>query len=81
MQEQMTNDADGEVIRVTRDGEGNRVIEWCPCGDDGHESEFGWIEIARIDADGSRWCSDEQDGETWTESRTATINDLLRIVG
>lgn len=80
-QEQMTNDADRESLRVTRDNDGNRVIEWCPCDEDGYPTDFGWVEIARIDANGSRWYSDSQDGGTWTDARTATINDLLRMVG
>lgn len=80
-QEQMTNNADGESLRVTRDDHGNRIIEWCPCDVDGYPTDFGWVELARIDADGERWYADDQEGETWTEARNAIINDLLRMVG
>lgn len=79
--EQMTNDADGESLRVTRDDKGNRVIEWSPCDEDGHPTDFGWIELARIDEDGTRWYADGQGGESWTDCRNAVINDLLRMIG
>lgn len=79
-QEQMTNDVDHESVRATRYDDGTIVVEWSPCDADGYSTDFGWTELARVDTDGTRHYADGQDGETWTEARTATINYVLRII-
>lgn len=79
--EQITNEADSESIRIEKDADGSLVVSWCPCDADGNANDsFGWIEIARRDADGEMFYADEQGGESWTEARTNAVNDLLRML-
>jgi hypothetical protein len=79
-QEQITNEADGESIRATRHDDGTIVVEWSRCDADGHPTDFGWVELARCPPDGSIDYADGRGGESWTDARTATVNDVLRLL-
>ena len=78
----ITNEADREVIRGTRHSDGVIVVEWCPCDDtpDMGPSDFGWVELARREEDGETQYADGKGGDSWSEARSATVNDVLRMV-
>lgn len=77
--QQMTNEQDGEVLRVSRRDDGSLCIESCPCDGDGYP--FAWASFAEVavrHADGA--IDAEQSPDAWTDSRTAVINDLLKLI-
>jgi hypothetical protein len=77
--EQMTNEADGETIRATKDDDGVIVIESAACDDDGQEQPWAvWQQVATRYPDGR--IEADVPPEQWTEARTATVNDVLRLL-
>ena len=77
--QQVTNEADGEAIRCSV-SDGLTIIEWSPCDANGYATDFGFVEIARINPDGTTEYTDDRNGESWTEARTNAVNDCLRLM-